>query len=159
MASGVMWALLSAEFWSRWLFGMRCVSNSVGRNFTQMRRRTGSKCGRPSDNGLTDGTLAAYDDASLEQRWHINVGSSINPPMTFEVGGRQYIVIRSGLNRNALSINSMTPMLRHAQSDDAVCLWTLTLDEYQKLAAECQRLAEVVSDAAAKSFWLRAAND
>jgi hypothetical protein len=29
--------------------------------------------------------------------------------MTFEVNGKQYVVIQSGLNRNALAINSMTP--------------------------------------------------
>ena len=42
--------------------------------------------------GFTDGTVAAYDDTSLAQLWKFNVGSGINaPPMTFEVGGRQYL--------------------------------------------------------------------
>src|SRR5215813_6848233 len=47
--------------------------------------------------GLTDGTVAAFDDTTLEQLWRINVGSGFSaPPMTFEVGGKQYIAIASG---------------------------------------------------------------
>jgi alcohol dehydrogenase (cytochrome c) len=67
--------------------------------------------------GFTDGTVAAYDDTSLEELWRFNVGSGINaPPMTFEVGGRQYLAIQSGLNRNARNINSMTPELREMRN-------------------------------------------
>ena len=48
--------------------------------------------------GLTDGTVAAYDDTTLEELWKLNVGSGFNaPPMTFEVGGKQYVAIASGL--------------------------------------------------------------
>ena len=48
--------------------------------------------------GLTDGTLAAFDDTTLEQLWKVNIGSGFNaPPMTFEVGGKQYVAIASGL--------------------------------------------------------------
>ena len=39
--------------------------------------------------GPTDGTVAAFDDTTLEQLWKIHVGSGFSaPPMTFEVGGR-----------------------------------------------------------------------
>ena len=56
-------------------------------------------------------------DTSLAQLWKFNVGSGINaPPMTFEVGGRQYLAIQSGLNRNAQNINSMTPELREMRN-------------------------------------------
>ena len=52
--------------------------------------------------GYTDGTFAAYDDMSLRELWRINVGTGFNaPPMTFEVDGRQYIAILSGLSRYA----------------------------------------------------------
>jgi len=48
--------------------------------------------------GLTDGTVAAYDDSTLEELWKLNLGSGFNaPPMTFEVGGKQYVAIASGL--------------------------------------------------------------
>jgi alcohol dehydrogenase (cytochrome c) len=41
---------------------------------------------------LLDGTVAAFDDTTLDQLWKINVGSGFAaPPMTFEVGGKQYV--------------------------------------------------------------------
>jgi alcohol dehydrogenase (cytochrome c) len=47
--------------------------------------------------GLMDGTVAAYDDTTLDQLWKINIGSTISaPPMTFEVNGKQYVAIASG---------------------------------------------------------------
>jgi len=46
---------------------------------------------------LLDGTVAAYDDTTLDELWKINVGSGFSaPPMTFEVGGKQYVAIVSG---------------------------------------------------------------
>src|SRR6266568_4396602 len=46
---------------------------------------------------LLDGTIAAYDDTSLDELWKINVGSGFSaPPMTFEVNGKQYVAIVSG---------------------------------------------------------------
>jgi outer membrane protein assembly factor BamB len=46
---------------------------------------------------LLDGTVAAFDDTTLDQLWKINVGSGFSaPPMTFEVNGKQYIAIVSG---------------------------------------------------------------
>jgi alcohol dehydrogenase (cytochrome c) len=67
--------------------------------------------------GFTDGSVVAYDDTSLEELWRFNVGSGINaPPMTFEIGGRQYLAIQSGLNRNARNINSVTPELREMRN-------------------------------------------
>jgi alcohol dehydrogenase (cytochrome c) len=46
---------------------------------------------------LVDGTVAAFDDTTLDQLWKINVGSGFSaPPMTFEVNGKQYIAIVSG---------------------------------------------------------------
>jgi alcohol dehydrogenase (cytochrome c) len=48
--------------------------------------------------GLTDGTVAAYDDVTLAELWKFNVGSGFNaPPMTFEVNGKQYVAIATGL--------------------------------------------------------------
>ena len=47
---------------------------------------------------LTDGTFAAYDDTTLAELWKTNVGSGFNaPPMTFEVNGKQYVAIATGL--------------------------------------------------------------
>jgi alcohol dehydrogenase (cytochrome c) len=76
--------------------------------------------------GFTDGTVAIYDDVSLDPLWHFNVGSGINaPPMTFEVNGKQYVVIQSGLNRNALNINSMTLELREMRNQTMLYVFGL----------------------------------
>jgi alcohol dehydrogenase (cytochrome c) len=76
--------------------------------------------------GFTDGSVAAYDDTSLEQLWKFNVGSGINaPPMTFEFGGKQYIAIQSGLNRNGQLINSMTPELRDMRNQTMLFVFGL----------------------------------
>ncbi len=46
---------------------------------------------------LLDGTVAVYDDTTLDELWKINVGSGFSaPPMTFEVNGKQYVGIVSG---------------------------------------------------------------
>jgi alcohol dehydrogenase (cytochrome c) len=63
--------------------------------------------------GLIDGSFAAYDDTSLEQLWEVNVGTGLNaPPMTFEVGGKQYVAILTGLSRVAKATLVNTPELR-----------------------------------------------
>jgi alcohol dehydrogenase (cytochrome c) len=68
--------------------------------------------------GLTDGTVAAFDDTSLDELWKINVGSGFSaPPMTFEVNGRQYLAIVSGPSATARRKLVNTPELsdqRHA---------------------------------------------
>ena len=46
---------------------------------------------------LLDGTVAAYDDTTLDELWKTNVGSGFSaPPMTFEVDSKQYVAIASG---------------------------------------------------------------
>jgi alcohol dehydrogenase (cytochrome c) len=63
--------------------------------------------------GFVDGSFTAYDDTSLEQLWQINVGAGFNaPPMTFEVGGKQYVAILTGLSRNGRTALANTPELR-----------------------------------------------
>ncbi len=44
-----------------------------------------------------DGTVAAYDATTLEEKWSMNVGTSFQaPPITFTAGGKQYIAIAGG---------------------------------------------------------------
>jgi alcohol dehydrogenase (cytochrome c) len=67
---------------------------------------------------LLDGTVAAYDDTSLNQLWKINMGSGFTaPPMTFEAGGKQYVAIASGPSQVGKARLENTPELkemRHA---------------------------------------------
>ena len=44
----------------------------------------------------------------------MNVGTGFNaPPMTYSVGGKQYVAIASGLFRNAKNKLARSPELRH----------------------------------------------
>jgi alcohol dehydrogenase (cytochrome c) len=76
--------------------------------------------------GLIDGSLAAYDDLSLEQLWEVNVGVGFNaPPMTFEVGGKQYVAILTGLARVAKTTLVNTPELREMRSQTMLFVFGL----------------------------------
>ncbi len=67
--------------------------------------------------GLTDGTVAAFDDTTLDELWKINVGSGFSaPPMTFEVGGRQYVAIVAGPSPQARLKNINSPELREQRN-------------------------------------------
>jgi alcohol dehydrogenase (cytochrome c) len=64
-----------------------------------------------------DGTVAAYDDTTLEEMWKVNVGSGFAaPPMTFEVNGKQYIAIASGPSGAAKSKLINTPELKEQRN-------------------------------------------
>jgi alcohol dehydrogenase (cytochrome c) len=76
--------------------------------------------------GFTDGTFAAYDDGTLEPLWKINVGTGFNaPPMTFEVNGKQYIAILSGLSPIARSKHQLIPELKEQRNQ--TMLWVFGL--------------------------------
>jgi alcohol dehydrogenase (cytochrome c) len=50
-------------------------------------------------NGNKDGTVAAYNDETLQQVWGINMGTTYkSEPISYAVDGRQYIAILSGGN-------------------------------------------------------------
>ena len=75
---------------------------------------------------FTDGTVAAFDDTTLEQLWKINAGVGfMAPPMTFEVNGKQYVAILSGLSRIAIGQNSFTPELKEQRNQ--TMLWVFSL--------------------------------
>ena len=67
--------------------------------------------------GFNDGSFVAYDDANLDQLWKINVGTGFNaPPMTFEVNGKQYVAIMSGLSPIARGKNANSPELKEQRN-------------------------------------------
>ncbi len=76
--------------------------------------------------GYNDGTFVAYDDTTLDQLWKINIGSGFNaPPMSFEVGGKQYIGVLSGLSAIARGKNANTPELKEQRNQ--TLLWVFSL--------------------------------
>ncbi len=76
--------------------------------------------------GLGDGTFIAYDDSTLEPLWKINVGTGFNaPPMTFAIGGRQYVAILSGLSLFSRQRLSETPELRDMRNQTMLFVFGL----------------------------------
>jgi len=66
---------------------------------------------------LLDGTVAAFDDTTLDEMWKINLGSGFSaPPMTFETGGKQYIAVVSGPSPSAKSRLVNTPELKEQRN-------------------------------------------
>jgi alcohol dehydrogenase (cytochrome c) len=75
---------------------------------------------------LLDGTVAAYDDTTLDELWKINVGAGIStPPMTFEVNGKQYLAITSGIGAAAKGRVANTPELK--DQTNALVLYVFAL--------------------------------
>jgi alcohol dehydrogenase (cytochrome c) len=75
---------------------------------------------------FSDGTIAAYDDTTLEQLWKFNAGTGfMAPPMTFEAGGKQYVAILSGLSRISLRALSFTPELKEQRNQTMLFVFGL----------------------------------
>jgi alcohol dehydrogenase (cytochrome c) len=48
-------------------------------------------------NGRPDGHLVAYDSDTLKEAWSFSLGTPITaPPMTYSVGGKQYVAVVAG---------------------------------------------------------------
>jgi alcohol dehydrogenase (cytochrome c) len=76
--------------------------------------------------GLTDGTFAAFDDATLDQMWKVNIGSGFSaPPMTFALDGKQYVAIVSGLSPQARLKNINTPELKEMRNATVLYVFAL----------------------------------
>jgi alcohol dehydrogenase (cytochrome c) len=75
---------------------------------------------------LLDGTVAAFDDTTLDELWKVNVGSGFSaPPMTFEVNGRQYVAVMSGPSAGARSRLINTPELKEQRNATVLYVFAL----------------------------------
>jgi alcohol dehydrogenase (cytochrome c) len=76
--------------------------------------------------GLTDGSIIAYDDETLEPLWKFNVGTGFNaPPMSFEVGGKQYLAILSGVSLITKTKYVFSPELREMRNQTMLFVFGL----------------------------------
>jgi alcohol dehydrogenase (cytochrome c) len=76
--------------------------------------------------GLLDGTIAAYDDTTLDELWKVNVGTGFcAPPMTFAVDGKQYLAIASGLSTPARAKLVNTPELKEIRNATVLYVFAL----------------------------------
>lgn len=68
--------------------------------------------------GHANGTLSAYDSSTLANLWSVNVGTPFrSPPISYAVGGKQYIAITGGGDSTGALANL----------SDAPMLWVFTL--------------------------------
>jgi alcohol dehydrogenase (cytochrome c) len=75
---------------------------------------------------LADGTVAAYDDSTLDELWKINLGSGFSaPPMSFEVNGKQYLAITAGQGASARNRLVNTPELRDQRNATVLYVFSL----------------------------------
>jgi alcohol dehydrogenase (cytochrome c) len=73
-----------------------------------------------------DGTVAAYDDQTLEELWSFNAGTGfVAPPMTYAVNGKQYIAIASGLNNVARAKLARSPEMRNQSNATMLFVFAL----------------------------------
>jgi alcohol dehydrogenase (cytochrome c) len=76
--------------------------------------------------GLLDGTVAAFDDTTLDEVWSTNVGTGFTaPPMTFEVNGKQYIAITSGPSAVSKAKLVNTPELKEMRNATVLYVFAL----------------------------------
>ncbi len=76
--------------------------------------------------GLLDGTIAAFDDTTLDQLWEANVGTGFTaPPMTFAFNGKQYIAITSGPSAVSKAKLMNTPELKEMRNATVLYVFAL----------------------------------
>jgi alcohol dehydrogenase (cytochrome c) len=75
---------------------------------------------------LLDGTIAAYDENTLDELWKINVGAGFTaPPMTFAVNGKQYLAIASGSSAVSRAKLINTPELKDQRQATVLYVFAL----------------------------------
>jgi alcohol dehydrogenase (cytochrome c) len=63
--------------------------------------------------GDTNGRFRALDQRTGEVLWEINLGSPVSGyPITFAVGGKQYVAVSTGSSLTAMGANRLTPELK-----------------------------------------------
>jgi PQQ-dependent dehydrogenase (methanol/ethanol family) len=63
--------------------------------------------------GDANGRFRALDEASGDVLWEINLGSPVSGyPISFAVGGKQYVAVSTGSSLTALGANRLTPELQ-----------------------------------------------
>jgi len=76
--------------------------------------------------GLLDGTVAAFDDTTLDELWKTNVGTGFTaPPMTFEMNGKQFIAITSGPSAVSKAKLMNTPELKEMRNATVLYVFAL----------------------------------
>ena len=69
--------------------------------------------------GDAAGRFKALDQITGDVLWEINLGSPVTGfPITYAVGGRQYVAVSTGNSLNTLGLRNLTPDLRPSSGNN-----------------------------------------
>jgi PQQ-dependent dehydrogenase (methanol/ethanol family) len=94
------------------------ISASTGTTAWQIEQRAGTLSLLTTGGGLlfggdVNGRFRAYDQRSGEQLWEVNLGSPVNGyPVSFAVGGKQYVAVSTGPSGHVFGLARLTPELK-----------------------------------------------
>jgi alcohol dehydrogenase (cytochrome c) len=97
---------------------IEAISVETGRTVWKREQRAGQTSVMATAGGLlfggdTAGRFRAYDDATGEVLWEVNLGSHVTGfPATFTVAGKQYVAISTGATPNTFGLATLTPEAR-----------------------------------------------
>jgi alcohol dehydrogenase (cytochrome c) len=97
---------------------IEAISPETGRTAWKIEQRAGvlslmSTGGELLFGGDVNGRFRAYDTANGDVLWEVNLGSPVNGyPVTFEVGGKQYVAVSTGGSGLAFGLARLTPELK-----------------------------------------------
>ncbi len=98
------------------------ISAETGQTLWKHEQRAGTMSLVATGGGLVfggdaNGRFKAYDDKTGRVLWEMNLGSPVSGfPVTFAVGGKQYVAVPTGPSLSAGSDGRMTPELRPSNS-------------------------------------------
>jgi PQQ-dependent dehydrogenase (methanol/ethanol family) len=98
------------------------ISAETGQTVWKHEQRAGTMSLVATGGGLVfggdaNGRFKAYDDKTGNVLWEMNLGSPVSGfPVTFAVGGKQYVAVTTGPSLSAGSDGRMTPELRPSNS-------------------------------------------
>ena len=109
---------------------IHAISVATGRTAWIHDQRTGAMSLAATGGGLVFGGDAvgrfrAFDDRSGKTLWEVNLSSPVGGfPITYAVGGKQYVAVGVGFSPEAMALTRMTPEFT-AQSSDAIYVFAL----------------------------------
>jgi alcohol dehydrogenase (cytochrome c) len=97
---------------------IEAISASTGATAWQMEQRSGTLSLLTTGGGLlfggdVNGRFRAYDQRTGKQLWEVNLGSPVNGyPVSFAVGGKQYVAVSTGPSGHVFGLSRLTPELK-----------------------------------------------
>jgi PQQ-dependent dehydrogenase (methanol/ethanol family) len=97
---------------------IEAISVETGATLWKYEQRAGTLSLLATGGGLLfggdmNGRFRAFDQATGEILWEVNLGSHVTGyPVTFAVNGRQYVAVSTGSSLMSMGVNSLTPELR-----------------------------------------------